>query len=235
MATGSAFDLNGVVSKPQWKIVLLELIESKKIDPWNIDLVVIADAFLKKVREMEQLDLLVQANVILAAAILLRYKSDYLQFLQYQERMTDYLPADEPQLETEEVPQLVLSSRIPPKRQITLDELVEEMEKVIRYESDDRLSRRPKGGIDEIVDLQLRDVDIEKRMEQVVARIKGSVDGEGWTLFSRLVEKREDKNEIIYALMTVLHLTQKEMIDIRQDKLFGEIFIKLLSEKEITT
>jgi len=235
MATGSAFDLDGVVAKPSWKTVLLELIETKKLDPWNINIVEIADAFLKKVREMEDLDLLVQANVILAAAILLRYKSDYLRFLQYQEQLTDYLPSDAPEIETEDIPQLMLSSRIPPKRQITLDELVGEMEKVIKYEADDRLQSRSKGGIEEIVDLRLNDVDIEKRMEQVVSRIKGSVDSEGWTLFSRILENREDRNEIIYALMSVLHLTQKEMIDIRQDELFGEIFIRLLAEKEKTT
>jgi segregation and condensation protein A len=230
MAPG--LDIDSMVSKPSWKTILLELIDTKRLDPWNIDIVEISDAFLKKVREMENLDLLVQANVILAAAILLRYKSDYLKFLQYQEQMTDYLPEESAGLPLDEVPQLTLSSRIPPKRQVTLDELVQEMEKVIKYESDERLVHRTKGGLDEIVDLRLNDVDIEERMARTIAKIKDSVDDEGWTLFSRLLENREDKLELIYSLMSVLHLTQKEIIDLRQDELFGEIFIKLLKEKE---
>lgn len=228
----SSLDLDSMVTKPSWKTILLELIETRRLDPWNIDIVEISDAFLKKVREMEDLDLLVQANVILAAAILLRYKSDYLKFLQYQEQMTDYLPEEPSGLPLDEVPQLTLSSRIPPKRQVTLDELVKEMEKVIKYESDERLVHKPKGGLDEIVDLRLNDVDIEERMARTISKIKGSVDDQGWTLFSRLLENREDKLELIYSLMSVLHLTQKEMIDLRQDELFGEIFIKLLKEKE---
>ena len=232
MASGQALDISTMVTKPSWKTILLELIETRKLDPWNIDIVEISDAFLKRVREMENLDLLVQANVILAAAILLRYKSDYLKFLQYQEQMTDYIPDEPSGPPLDEVPQLTLSSRIPPKRQVTLDELVKEMEKVIKYESDERLAPRPKGGLDEIVDLRLNDVDIEERMARTIAKIKGSVDDEGWTLFSRLLENREDKLELIYSLMSVLHLTQKEMIDLRQDELFGEIFIKLLKEKE---
>jgi len=225
----SSFDINSMVSKPSWKTILLELIDNKKIDPWNIDIIEISDAFMKRVREMEQLDLLVQANVILAAAILLRYKSDYLKFLQYQEQMTDYIPEEEPMpITSEEIPQLTLTSRIPPKRQVTLDELVEEMERVIRYESDERLVKKPRGSIDEIVNFRLVEQDIETRMEEIVNKIRGSVDEEGWTLFSRLLTNRNDRIELIYALMSILHLTQKETIDIRQDKLFGEIFIRYL-------
>jgi len=226
MAPG--FDIDKMVSRPSWKIILLELIDTKKIDPWNIDIIEISDAFMKRVREMETLDLLVQANVILAAAILLRYKSDYLKFLQYQEQMTDYLPAEEPLPGLDEVPQLTLTSRIPPRRQVTLDELVQEIERIIKYESDDRLVHKTKGGIDEVVDLQLQQEDIEKRMNEIIARIRCSVDAEGWTLFSRLLKDRHDRVELIYALMSILHLTQKEKIDIRQDKLFGDIFIRLL-------
>jgi len=224
-------DIDGMVTKPSWKTILLELIESRRLDPWNIDIAEISDAFLKKVREMQELDLLVQANVILAAAILLKYKSEYLKLLQYQEQISDYV-GDETGVPVEDVPQLQLSSRIPPRRQITLDELVDEMEGIIKYESDERLVRKPKGGIDEIVSLKLNDVDIEERMENVMARIKSSTDDEGWTLFSRLLDNREDKLELIYALMSVLHLTQKEVIHIRQDKLFGEIFIKLADGNE---
>jgi chromatin segregation and condensation protein Rec8/ScpA/Scc1 (kleisin family) len=187
---------------------------------------------MKKVKEMEQLDLLVQANVILAAAILLRYKSDYLKFLQYQEQMTDYIPDDEPFLNSDEIPQLTLTSRIPPKRQVTLEELVNEMEQIIRYESDERLIRKPKGTIDEVVNFKLEEQDIETRMNEITNKIKGSIDEEGWTLFSRLLKNRNDNIELIYALMSILHLTQKETIDIKQDKLFGEIFIRLLQNRK---
>ena len=231
----SSLDIDRMVAKPSWKTILLELIDSKKLDPWNIDIVEIADAFLKRVRDLEKLDLMVQANVILAAAILLRYKSDYLRFLQYQEQMTDYIPEESAPLDSDEIPQLTLSSRIPPKRQVTLDELVKEMEKVIKYDSDERLVHKTRGGIDQIIDLKLNGVDIEAKMELLIEKIRGSVDEEGWTIFSRLIEKRDDRQELIYALMSILHLTQKEKIDIRQDALFGEIFIRLITESDGST
>ena len=84
--------LETMVSKPTWKEILLDLISTNSIDPWNIDLVTLADAFIKRVREMERMDFMMQANVILAASILLKYKSNYLRMLSYQSDMTEFAP-----------------------------------------------------------------------------------------------------------------------------------------------
>jgi len=219
-----------MVAKPTWKEILLELIDSNKVDPWNIDLVEISNAFLAKVREMERMDFAVQANVILAAAILLRYKSNYLSSLQ-QAELTEYMPEELPLDigEVDSLPQLTLSSRIPPKRQITLDELVTEMERIIRYDDENRVVRKPRGAIVDTVDFELEEQDIEKMMGEVFVKVKKNTDKEGWSMFSGLLEKKE-KGELVYTLLSILHLTQTKKIDIKQDKMFGEIFIKLLDK-----
>lgn len=220
-----------MVSKPTWKEMLLELIDSERIDPWNIDIVEISGAFMKKVRDMERMDFVIQANVILAAAILLRYKSNYLNAL-HQSELTEYIP-DEPGMgigPLDGLPELSLAARIPPKRQITFDELVSEMERIIKYDSAERPDRKPKGSITDIVDMPLGGEDIEKKMAEVLGRIRSNTDPEGWSLFSRVLA-RDDNREMVYTLLSVLHLTQNETIDIRQDKLFGEIFIRLLEKK----
>ncbi|MBS3067315.1 segregation/condensation protein A [Candidatus Micrarchaeota archaeon] len=219
------FSLESIVSKPTWKEILLELIDTKRLEPWKIDIVQIADNYMKKIREMEKISLVIPANIILAASILLRYKSEYLRF---EEPVQVIVPLEEG-AEFEEMPQLELSARIPPKRQITLDELIQEMEKIIKYETTERVIKH-RGGIEEFVNLPLRDVDIEKKMNEILGKIKNSVDDQGWTLFSRVIDKN-DKIEIIYTLVSILHLTQKQTIDIKQDEIFGDIFIYLLNEK----
>src|SRR5271157_3956222 len=109
--------LERMVTKPTWKEILLDLIASDSVDPWNIDLVVLSDAFLKRVKDMEKMDFVVPANVILAAAILLKYKSNYLKFLNYQSELPEFIPeADGAGDGAEQLPVLTLSSRIPPKR-----------------------------------------------------------------------------------------------------------------------
>jgi segregation and condensation protein A len=230
----SQFDIHSMVEKPTWKQMLMELIDQNKIDPWDVDIALIADAFMKKVREMKKLDLGVQANIILAAAILLKYKSEYLRYLIAEEQtaLTEF-PMEEHELrgDTEDIPQLTLVSRIPPKRQITLDELVGEMEKVIKYENADR-ERIPRGSISETIDFVISEEDIEKKMDEILERIRNNTDESGWSLFSRILEN-SNSIEIIYTLISILHLVQAGKINIKQDKMFGEIFIFLLDrEKE---
>jgi segregation and condensation protein A len=216
--------LESMVSKPTWKDILLELISSNSLDPWNIDLVGLADAFIRKVREMESMDFAVQANVILAASILLRYKSDYLKALSYQSEITEFAPEAEAFVPgADEYPELTLSSRIPPKRQITLEDLIGEMERIIKYDEAEKV-RIPRGSIVETVDMELPDRDIEADMERILARVREGTDSEGWSLFSRLTEGM-DLRDKVYTLVCVLHLVQSGALDIRQDILFGEVFI----------
>ncbi len=227
----SQINIEKIVEKPTWKQILLELIEQNRIDPWDVDIILIADSFMKRVREMKQLDLTIQANVILAAAILLKYKSEYLRYLTMEEQtlVTDY-PAETPLPgEVEEIPQLTLVSRIPPKRQITLDELIGEMERVMKYDSEER-KRIPRGSVTETMDFMIAEWDVEKRINDVLERIRANTDETGWSLFSSLI-KGGDNLEIVRTLVSVLHLTQNGAIDVKQERIFGEILIYLLENK----
>ncbi|MEW6748594.1 MAG: ScpA family protein [Candidatus Micrarchaeota archaeon] len=215
-----------MVSKPTWKDILLELISSNRIDPWNIDLAALADAFIRRVREMESMDFVLQANVILAASILLKYKSESLKALSYQSDLTEYEEAPDPALnEAEEFPQLTLSSRIPPKRQVTIDELITEMERFIHYDESERV-RIPRGAIVDTVDLDLGERDIEKDMADTLSLVEKNADGTGWALFSSIVRGR-DMQGMVYTLLCLLHLVCEGSLDIKQDEMFGEIFIHL--------
>ena len=223
--------LESMVSKPTWKDILLELISSNSIDPWNIDLLELSDAFIRKVREMEKMDFVVQANVILAASILLKYKSNYLKSLSYQTELAEFAPEGEPAgFGGEDYPQLTLSSRIPPKRQITLEDLIGEMERIIKYDDTERV-RIPRGSITETIDLELPERDIEADMDDVLAKVRQSTDAQGWSLFSRLTSGM-GMRETVYTLVCVLHLVQAGVLDIRQDKMFGEVFIHLMMQEK---
>jgi len=222
--------LERIVVKPTWKQILLELVDRNRIDPWDVDIVRLSDEFMAKVREMQKLDLSLHANVILASAILLKYKSDYLKaFTAPPITMMPEEPAEQA-MRFSEIPELSMVARIPPRRQVTVSELMAEMEKVIRYESDE-IKRAPRGSITEIVDLDIQEDDIEKRMEEIMSRIKTNVDETGFATFSSVL-KEKTSMEIVYTLLSILHLAQNQVIDIRQEKLFGEILICMLDGKE---
>ena len=213
--------ITSIVAKPSWKQVLIELVMSKKLDPWNIDIVVVADSFFNYVKNMEKFDFHIPANIILASAILLKYKSNAIRF--YGEpQPAEAAPGVEP--EEGALPELKLSWRIPPKRQITLSELMDEMERVIRYDA----SERPKKAAAQLpaLELDLDNYDMESEIEKLQARLRRSADSEGIVLFSSLVNGGGPEG-IVSTITPLLHLAQRKSVLLRQDKFFGEIFINL--------
>ena len=216
--------LEKIVALPTWREMLLDLVATKKLDPWNIDIVEIATGYLEKIKKMEMLDLRVPANLILAAAILLRFKSQALRFeeeVQVVEEQT-YVEED---AEASVIPVLELQARIPPTRMVTLDELLSAMEKVF----DDQKKREEKSHkieIPTVINIQMPEFNIEERMEKVYARILGEKDAEGLATFSSLLSERTPV-EMIATLLPLLHLVQDRRVSIFQEKTFGEIFIRV--------
>lgn len=227
MGDQTGIDLEAIVGKPTWKQLLLDLIVTERLDPWNIDIVKISDGFLKKVRDMKKLDLHIPANVILASAILLRYKSDYLRLYEPQ---PDVMAVSEEgdYSEPEQIPVLTISSRIPPKRQITLDELATELENAMKYEGSVYAPKK-KGGIDQIMNFKLTGEDIEKTMKEMHGKLFAQMDENRWVLFSNLT-KDHGPVETVYALLSVLHLTQKNKVELHQEEIFGDLLIYVNEE-----
>ncbi len=58
--------------------LLVPLIEEGKLDPWDVDIVELANVYLEELRRREILDLRIPARAIVAAAFLLRKKVEVL-------------------------------------------------------------------------------------------------------------------------------------------------------------
>ena len=77
-------NLTQLVSEATWKDLLIELVKKNKLNPWDIDVVEVVDGYVTAVKDMKVLDLAVPANIVLAAAMLVRFKSDVLMYEQQQ-------------------------------------------------------------------------------------------------------------------------------------------------------
>ncbi len=91
-------DLVSLVEVPEWKAILLDLVRSEKMDPWNIDIVDLSRKYLERIRGMNEDNLYVPANALLACAILLNMKADVLR-RQYVDGLvgSDHAEAEEPE------------------------------------------------------------------------------------------------------------------------------------------
>ena len=221
--------LEKIVALPTWREMLLDLVATKKLDPWNIDVVKITGSYLERIRKLEMLDLRVPANLILAAAILIRFKSDALRFeeeAQVVEEQTYVEEDSEPSV----IPVLELKTRVPPKRMVTLDELLVAMEKVF----DEQKKREEKAQrivIPEVINIQLPEFSMEKKMEEVYLRVVERKDAEGLATFSSLL-KNSTPMETIATLLPLLHLVQDRRLSLFQEKFFGEIFVRVCEKEE---
>ena len=219
-------DLVSFVKEPTWREILLESIEHNQMNPWEIDLVKVADAYLKQIRRMQAMDLRVPANVILASALLLHYKSESLKLEEEPliEEETTFVP-----LIDEEIPQLVYNPNAARQRTITLEELISAVEEVMK--DGKRMPLLPRVAAPPL-DIKLPEETMNEIMERVYRISLALKDSENILLFSSLVTELNGngttKGETVsYGLLPLLHLVQERKLLAWQDSLFGEIFIKV--------
>jgi segregation and condensation protein A len=225
--TSEDVKLEKIVALPTWREMLLDLVAAKKLDPWNIDIVEITGSYIERINKMEMLDLRVPANLILAAAILVRFKASALRFEEEAQVVVEETYVEE-DASPEVIPVLELKTRIPPKRMVTLDELLLAMEKVFD-EQKKREEKAQKIEIPAVINIQLPEFNIEQRMAEVYQRVVQEKDSEGLATFSGIVRDNTPV-EAVATLLPLLHLVQDRKLSIFQEKFFGEIFIRVKDE-----
>ncbi len=193
--------------------MLISMIHEKKLDPWDIDLSILTQEFLKKIQEMQAEGLTVGGNMVLASSILLKYKSESIIIVEGEEMIEDV----HPQPTFVQPPPLSFSIRIPPKKPITLSELISEMERVIKH------AIKPRKKTIEAQPIQIPEIkfDVEGEVNFVLERLKRERE---IALFS-LINKNDEKERIIRLLFAVLLLFKEGKVKIRQDEIFEDVII----------
>lgn len=223
----SKMDLVDLIDQPAWKTILLDLVETEKMDPWDIDIIQLAEKFLKKINELEGNNLRVPANAILACAILVKTKSKYLKLssLDEEEERNVALTPEQRALMLNQIPDL-MSNRMSREGRITLDELVMSIEDIIQRTTPKKGSARniPR------MEINFDSSSIEEKMQEVFDLIKVKVDSQGIVLFTDLTTFGEI-DSVVETFLPVLFLMHNGKIIAYQNEFFGEIFIKLIADK----
>jgi len=222
--------LADLAGKPDWKSMLTNLVEQEQMDPWNVDVSKLVRVFLDSIKEMRKLNLRVPANAILAASVLLRFKSDSWS-LEKEEVLPVFIP-DVPYY-APEIPHLAPMMRTT-ARKVSVDELISAVGDIIVKE--EKKAQRRKLRAEKMIPMELLALvdfngeHFEKKMTQVYRRIKNRADVQNLALFSQLLDKGCTTADVIDNLVPILHLANQQRINIWQEDVFGEIFIKLVTE-----
>jgi segregation and condensation protein A len=228
-------DLVELIHQPTWKTILLSLVKTNKMDPWDIDVCLLSDRYLAKINSLGENNLRLPANAILASAILLKYKSKYLkiaslaEFEEAEDELTEAQKKDREKLYlTEGIPELIPPRNIMREGKVTLEDLVGAIESVLNKTKRKRALARERKLHFHIPFAEQR---MEDKMNQVLKEVEQHADAEGLVLFSRLVEGKTAL-ELISIFVALLFLTNESKITLWQDEFFGELFVSLIKEEK---
>ncbi|MEM0094459.1 MAG: ScpA family protein [Candidatus Micrarchaeaceae archaeon] len=221
---GSSIDLEELVSEATWKDLLLELVRKNKIDPWNIDIIEIVDKYIDAIKLMKILDLHMPANIILAASILLRFKSETIELYDETTEGTDEIST----VQRGPIPieELVPRFRLAPKRRVTLQELIEALDEAMQLK---KIRETQMHATQVSVPMHLDTTNIEETIESLYKVIVRNIDKEKMLTFSRLLEVSRGEDVLLRVFVPLLFLAHRNKIIMTQEKFFGEIFIMLNS------
>lgn len=221
--------------KLSWQSIIYDLINSEQLDPWDIDLSLLSNKFLERVRELEEANFFVSSKVLLAASLLLRIKSEIL--LNHDIRSLDDIlfgKKEEKKYVQEridlddEIPELVVKTPLPRYKRVTLDELMKALNHAIKTETRriKRIVVARQQEFETAIALPKRNVNMKDKINEIFYKLEDIFkDKKDRLAFSDIAgETNEDK---ILTFVPLLHLDNQHKIWLEQDGHFEEIWIML--------
>ena len=218
-----------------WQSLIYDLIKSEQLDPWDVDISLLSKRYIGALKQLKEANFFISGKVLLAAAFLLKIKSEKLvdedlaefDSLLYPKEVDElelYEEVPNPYINTEH-PQLTIRTPLARKRKVNINDLIFALQKAL--EVNQRRTFRKLREQEINVKIPEKKVDISKLIKEVYDKIINFFKFKKETLtFTKLVpsEKKEDK---ILTLIPLLHLDTEEKINLTQEKPFGEIIIEV--------
>jgi segregation and condensation protein A len=230
--------------KSDWQTIIYDLINSEQLDPWDIDLVVLTKRYFEKISELEETDFYISSKVLLAAALLLRIKTEFLLNRQiksiddilFGKKEEKKYVVEKIELDEDILPLLIPKTPLPRQRKVTLNELMAALSRAIdtetrRIKREVAIKRAKK--LSEVDFSEFGKIELKDRVRAFYARIltsikKLSVNNDKLNNkigYNNLIGlEREEK---IACFLPMLHLSNTQKLWLEQEKHLDEIWIYL--------
>jgi len=240
--------------KPDWQAIIYDLIHTEQLDPWDIDIIILAEKYFERVLELEKeieeadeleiIDFYASSKVLLAAALLLRIKSEFLlnkhiksidEILFGKKEDKKYV-MEKIEIDEEDLPILIPRTPLPRARRVTLNELIGALNNAINTESrriKREVSIKRAQKLSEIDFPEFSRIDLKDRIKHLYARVLTS-------LRKKAANPKKEMNKITYcdligkgreeklaSFLPLLHLSNTQKLWLEQEKHLDEIWIYL--------
>ncbi len=227
-----------------WQAVIYDLIKTEQLDPWDIDISILAEKYIEIIQKFEDADFFVSSKVLLACSLLLRLKSEIL-INSYIQDLNDALYGKTGQkkyeiekisIDEDDLP--ILTPRTPMARhkKVTLQELLSALDKAINTENR-RIKKEIKGRQSQKSLLTVMPmnnfVPLKTRIKTMFSIVADYIGGDNkYIEFSHIASDKEEK---LSMFVPMLHLSNDGKIFLRQKMPFDEIRMSLeIQEEEIS-
>ena len=221
--------------KLSWQAIIYDLISTEQLDPWDIDISLLTNKFLTRVRELEEANFFISSKVLLATSLLLRIKSEILlnQDLQTLDDILFGKKEDKKYIQErieleDEIPGLVPRTPLPRFKKVTLQELMFALGKAIKTETRriKRIVVAKQYEMEASLSLPKTKINIKDQINNVYRRLKEIfANRETRLAFSELAGK--SRGEKIATFVPLLHLDNQQKVWLEQENHFEEIWILL--------
>jgi len=220
-----------------WQAIIYDLIETEQLDPWDIDVGLLADRYALVVQQMEEAEFFISSKVLLACSLLLRIKSERLLYKYIQEldeaiygrQENKKYELERIELSEDEIPILVPKTPMSRFKKVTLQELMGALHKAIETENrrirkDIKTRQAEKSAL--VVLPNTNRVPLKDRISLIFDRIKNIIkaSNKDHLKYSELAPTREEK---LASFLPVLHLSNSDKLYVSQPKHFDEIYLRL--------
>ena len=220
-----------------WQAIIYDLIKTEQLDPWNINIGVLANKYIETIEQLEEADFFISSKVLLACSLLLRLKSDillnkHIQSLDealYGKQENSKYSLERIEIDEDELPLLIPRTPMSRHRKVTLKELMTSLNKAIDTENR-RIKREIKTKQAEksalVVLPKTSRIPLRTRVKEIFERIRQHLK-KPEQIHMKYSELAPSKEEKIASLLPILHLSNKEKVYLKQSNHFEEIFMTL--------
>ena len=234
------FDLLLEQEEVTWKTLILDLVKSEEMNPWDINITLLTQKYIQVIKEMQEHDLRISGKILLAAAILLKIKSSHLidhditrldQLIHQEEEelgeedLFEELSSGERKLR--EKYKLIPKNPQPRTRKVSVNDLISALQKAMASKRRILAKQRPQKFVAPKKGIDILEV-IRELYHKIVYYNKKD---EKKLTFSRLLPPKASKRQKVHTFVPLLHLENQQKVETTQKEAFDEIYVKLLKGK----
>jgi segregation and condensation protein A len=226
---------------PSWQAVIYELVSSEQMDPWNIDISVLCKSYFDKIKQFEEKNFHVSSKMLLAAALLLRIKSEILLNKYVRDIDNMLFPQEEEgrrvferiEIDEGEIPILSPKTPLPRFKKVTLQELINALDIAIQTESrriDKVIEQKQAERLSHVDIPKFRRVNIKERIRKFYAKVLTSFNHPNHKNTLKLPYTHftgNSKEEKIACFLPMLYLSNHSKLWLEQEKHYTEIYMYL--------